>query len=184
MTLEMEGGGRLRLWEEGGRVFFRCERPLSREGLYKVWIRGDSGEMLLGTLVPEGGQLMLCRTLWGAEVRRCGCWPVRSARCEMAFPFQQRRQNGWYWEERPQTLVDAETARLGEWRGMFCYKGEGELFLASPLRRESPVPLSHLFCLAVPGTVWGERCLIWRFDGEGKPVFPNRLGAGEESKSR
>lgn len=172
MEFELEGGGRLRVWEDAGRVFFRCERPVSREGLYKVWIRGDGGEMLLGTLVPEGGRMVLGRAVWPMELRRCGCWPVRGGRCDLAFRFQSRQGDGWCWEEQPSKLVDEETAKMGDWQRMLCHKGKDELFLACPVRKDRPVPLTSLICLAKPGRIRGEHCLIWRFDGCGKPCVP------------
>lgn len=182
--LELEGGGKLRIWEDSGRVFFRCERPLSRDGLYKVWIRGDGGEMLLGTLVPEGESLVLGRAVWPVELRRCGCWPVRGGRCVMAFPFQNRQGDGWRWEDNPQRFVDEETAKLGQWRRMLLYKGKGELYLACPLRKELPVPLTALICLAKPELIRGELCLLWRFDSRGKPSLPTTQGEEEMSRSR
>ena len=182
--MEMTGGGRLRLWEDGGRVCFRCEDELHRDGLYKVWICGDRGEMLLGTMTPESGRLLLCRTVSREELRRCGCWPVRSARCVMAYPFQQRRQgDGWYWEENPRRLVDEETRKLGEWRRMLCRKGEDFSELAWPVKNGESLPLSHLFCLACPQRIRGELCLIWRFDGQGQPCFPQKVSS-ETSRSR
>lgn len=181
-VLEMEGGGRIKMWEEAGKVFFRCERELSRAGLYKVWIGGDGGELLLGTLVPEGGCLRLLRAMWPMELRRSGCWPVRSARCRMTYPFSGGGHDGWRWVERPQEFVDAETAGLGEWCPMLYYKGTDELCLAWPVRRDVPVPLAALFCLARSRFIRGELCLVWRFDAQGRPRIPVR--EEEEGKSR
>lgn len=171
-VMEISGGGRLRLWEEGGRVCFRCECELLRDGLYKVWLRGDGGEMLLGTLTPDGGNLQLCRAVSREELRRHGCWPVRAVRCAMAYPFQQRRQgDGWYWEDDPGRLVDEETRVLGQWRRMLCRKVGNMLELACPVKNSDPLPLSHLFCMAHPIQIQGELCLVWRFDGDGRPIF-------------
>jgi len=172
MGMEMSGGGRLRLWEEGMRVCFRCESPLRTDGLYKVWLRGDGGEFLLGTLTPDGGRLLLCRAVSREELRRCGCWPVRSARCAMAYPFRkQQRGDGWCWEEDPGRLVDEETRNLGDWGQMLCRKCGDFLELAWSAEGGGPLPLSHLFCLARSERIRGETCLVWRFDREGSPVF-------------
>ena len=184
MEFELEGGGHLRMWEDAGRVFFRCERALNREGLYKVWIRGDGGELLLGTLVPEGDRLMLGRAVWPMELRRCGCWPVRGGRCNMVFRFQNQTGDGWRWEQNPQQFVDAETAHMGEWRAMLCYKGKDELWLACPLQKDRPIPLAALFCLAKPQRIRGDLCLVWRFDGRGRPCQPGTEGEERAGRAR
>lgn len=53
----MEGGGTLSLEEEGLRVHLRAVCPDDGRGLYKVWVRGRGGSLLLGTLTPENGRL-------------------------------------------------------------------------------------------------------------------------------
>ena len=173
MELELDAGGRLRFWEDAGRVFFRCERAADGEGIYKVWIRGDGGEMLLGTLAPEGEKLVLGRAIWQMELRRSGCWPVRGGRCCLAVPFGNRAGDGWYWEEDPSRYVDQETAALGEWQRMLvCKRGKGGVQLAIPWHRDKPIPLSALFCLAWTERIWGELCLVWKFDEQGRPCMP------------
>ena len=170
--LEGEGGVSLRFREEGGQVSFRCERPLDRDGIYKVWLRGGGGELLLGTLAPEGELLTLTRVLQLGQLYRCGCWPVRGVCCRLAWSFSERQQRGWQWEEHPECLVDAETARVGEWDRMLLCREERGFSLAFPLKQQRPVPLTALICLAKAGKIGGEVCLVWRFDREGRPVFP------------
>ena len=184
IELELEGGGKLRVWEDAGRVFFRCERSLSGDGIYKVWIWGDGGEMLLGTLVPEGDRLILGRAIWQMELRRSGCWPVRGGRCRLAVPFSTRQPDGWYWEEDPARFVDRETVEIGEWRRMLARKTKEGTKLALPWRREESIPLAALFCLAGVEQIRGECCLVWKFDSAGKPCLhtPNR--AEEQSMAR
>lgn len=184
MELELEGRGKLRLWEDGGRVFFRCERGLSGEGIYKVWIWGDGGEMLLGTLAPEGDKLVLGRAVWQMELRRCGCWPVRGGRCRLAVPFGTRQPDGWYWEDDPARFVDEETAHLGEWRRMLARRTKEGAELAIPWRREESIPLAALFCLARVEQIRGECCLAWKFDSGGKPCLLPAQEAGDQSRAR
>lgn len=174
MELVLEGGGKMRVWEDSGRVFFRCEREVSGEGIYKVWIRGDGGEMLLGTLAPEGNRLVLGRAVWQMELRRSGCWPLRGGKCALAVPFGNRGNDGWYWEDNPARLVDEETACLGEWRRMLARRRNDRVELAIPWRREKPIPLSALFCLAQPEQIRGELCLVWKFDPQGRPCVPGQ----------
>ncbi len=172
MVMELSGGGQMKLWEDGGRIFFSCRCPLYRDGLYKVWVQGDGGEMILGTLTPGDGALLLSRAITVGELRRCGCWPVRSARCGMVYPFRKQTQDEWCWEERPQRLVDDETRELGEWSRMLSRRQGEWLELAWPVGRNGPIPLAHLFCLACVRRIRGEPCLVWRFDAEGRPCLP------------
>jgi len=172
MVMEMEGGGRLKVWEEGERVLFRCEHPLRTDGIYKVWLRGAGGEQLLGTLMPENGMLLLCRVRNRRELRQCGFWPVQGARCARTFAFSNREGDGWYCENAPEELVDEETKKLGQWRPMMCRKGEKGAALACSLRGDVPLPLSHLFCFATPIQIRGEMHLVWYFDRKGRPYLP------------
>ena len=124
------------------------------------------------------------RAVWQMELRRSGCWPVRGGCCRLAVPFGARPTDGWYWEENPVRLVDGETAGRGEWRRMLCRRTADTTELAVPWHREQPLPLSALFCLARTGIVRGEVCLIWKFDGQGRPCLP-AAGDGEgESRAR
>lgn len=171
-SVEGEGGVTVRLREEGGRVSFRCRRAADNRGIYKVWLRGGGGELLLGTLAPEGDGLTLTKTLAIAQLQRCGCWPVRGAVCRLSWMFPAGQQGNWRWEEHPEKLVDAETARVGEWSPMLLHRDEDGIELAVPLSRKHPLSLSALICLARAGKIGGELCLIWRFDRMGHPLFP------------
>lgn len=59
---KMEGGGTLTLEEEGTGSGCGPSAPDDGRGLYKVWVRGRGGSLLLGTLIPERGRLALSRT--------------------------------------------------------------------------------------------------------------------------
>ena len=174
--MEMEGGGYLCQWEEGERVCFRCETPLRKDGIYKVWLRGDGGELLLGTLMPEGEGMILCRAVSRQELRRCGCWPVRSVGCVMTYSFRQQRNraDGWYWEQDPGHLVDEETGKLGTWQPMLCRKEKAGIALAWPVKGDAPIPLVHLFCLAEIRQIRGEMHFLWHFNANGGPCFPEK----------
>ena len=70
-SMEMRGGGTLTFRQEGPRVRLQVRREADGRGLYKAWLRGDGGgACLLGTLIPEGGELQLCRTLSVEELER------------------------------------------------------------------------------------------------------------------
>ena len=66
----MEGGGTLLLREDGPRIRFEAVRPDDGQGLYKAWVLGEEGELLLGTLIPEGDGLRLTRTVSRSALER------------------------------------------------------------------------------------------------------------------
>ena len=172
--MEMRGGGTLEVRPEGLRVRFLARRPEDGRGLYKVWLHGDrGGKLLLGTLVPQGGQLVLTRTLSLGELERAGCWPRLRARCDLAFPFAGgREEGGWICEERPERLLADPVLRAAVPGPMLCRRGAEGFSLAAPFRPERPLPLVPLVCLARPEQWGGRLRLVWDFDRDGTPRPP------------
>ena len=130
----LEGGGTLSLREDGPRVHTEARRQNDGQGLYKVWLRGGGkGRLLLGTLVPEGGELVLSRTLSRRTLEDAGCWPVAGGRAVMAYPFTEESAGEWYWEEEPWKLVSdpvlVQAAR--SWGPLLVQRGREEVRLAA-----------------------------------------------------
>ena len=169
---EMEGGGTLEVRPEGLRVRFQARRPEDGRGLYKVWLHGErGGRLLLGTLAPQGWQLVLTRTLSLGELERAGCWPRPMARCVLAFPFSGG-QGGWVCEERPGRLLADPVLRSAIPGPMLCRRGEDGFSLSAPFRPGCPFPLAPLFCLARAERQGGQLRLVWDFDRDGVPRAP------------
>ena len=177
-SMEMRGGGTLTFRQEGPRVRLQVRREADGRGLYKAWLRGDGGgTCLLGTLIPEGGELQLCRTLSVEELERAGCWPHFRGEAQLAFHFDEGRAGGWRREPEPGRLLRDPVLRR-EIRGPMWYREEREGFsLAARFRTDRPVPLAVLFCLARVEQWEGQRYLVWEFDWEGWPRLP-RDGGG------
>ncbi len=121
----------------------RAARTTAR-GLYKVWLRGGGkGRLLLGTLVPEGGELVLSRTLSRRTLEDAGCWPVAGGRAVMAYPFTEESAGEWYWEEEPWKLVSdpvlVQAAR--SWGPLLVQRGGEEVRLAASFRGGGQFPL-------------------------------------------
>lgn len=172
MELELNGGGRLHVREEGGLVVLDVYRDNDKRGLYKVWLHGRGENMLLGTLVPEGGRLCLRRRVFRQELERKGCWPVSGGECVMAFPFAAP-DGGWRQEERPGRLVAQELKRC--FASQAClYRAREEGFLLAfgfdPCR---PFPIPPLFCLAKVERLEGKTCVVYAFDLHGNPCLPH-----------
>lgn len=139
----LEGGGTLSLREDGPRVHTEARRQNDGQGLYKVWLRGGGkGRLLLGTLVPEGGELVLSRTLSRRTLEDAGCWPVAGGRAVMAYPFTEESAGEWYWEEEPWKLVSdpvlVQAAR--SWGPLLVQRGRGGGAAGRLLPRRRAVP--------------------------------------------
>lgn len=169
-NIPMQGGGTLTVCQEGGRVRLFAVRELDRRGLYKVWVQGKNGaKKLIGTLVPEGRQLCLNRTFSVQELEQSSCWPIAESEAVLAFPFQK---SSWYCEQHPEQLIRDQELKRAFRSPMLCCRQEGSFRLAAPLRTDKPVALEPIVCLACMEQIEGRPHLIWKFDGEGKPIVP------------
>ena len=157
--------------EQGGRVTLHMERRAG-EGLYRGWLRGKTGRMDLGTLLPDGDRLCLRRT-------RLGCWPIMEAGVEMTYSFAQSPPappEGWKWEECPGRLFggDGTLREAAEAAGRCLLRRKEDGFcLAYPWNAKKPFPLVPAFCFGRMERV-GERgaWVVFRFGEKGGPEMP------------
>ena len=84
-----EGKGRLTVRAAEGRVACEAMLPDDGRGLYKAYLSGPQGRFPLGALLPEGGTLVLRRTLSVGELERRGVWPPTGGGVELAYPAQR-----------------------------------------------------------------------------------------------
>lgn len=165
-TFELEGGGQLKIEPDGG--FVRCEatRVNDGQGIYKVWLTGAGGNLLLGTLAPERGMLHLCRRVSRDSLARAGCWPVVGGRSVLAFSFVR---SGWVREAADRRMTDPVLRQSV--RGVSArIRGETDGFrLAVPFDTARPFPLTPVFCFARVEPVEGQLCAVFCFDGQGRP---------------
>lgn len=182
-TIILKGGGRLTLKEEGGQVRLEAERPDDRQGLYKVWLCGTGGRCLLGTLVPEGKRLYLCRRMSRSNLERAGCWPITGGECVMVFSFQQGKSSAqWQPAGDLSGLIKERDLLQAVQKGKLLYKGSKEGFcLAGRFDSNHPFPIPMLFCVAQVGELFGRPHVFFYFDREGMPVLPHKTERhGEE----
>lgn len=184
-SLKMSGGS-LQTWEEGARAVFDCNLSDDGRGLYKAYIKGMGGRFLLGTLMPEGGQLRLRRTVSLDELKKKQLWPPMGAEAELAFPFGQGMQraapqlpSGWRREGDPARLMgDHLLAQAAGRVGGALFLGEEEGFaLALPWDHGAEFPLAALFCFAHVERLGERWYAVFHFNRCGCPVFPNK-GSG------
>ena len=87
-----EGKGRLTVRAAEGRVACEAMLPDDGRGLYKAYLSGPQGRFPLGALLPEGGTLVLRRTLSVGELERRGVWPPTGGGVELAEGALLRRE--------------------------------------------------------------------------------------------
>ena len=161
----LPGGGWLAMRREGPRAMFEAVRPNDQKGLYKVWLRGSSGnKFLLGTLMPQGGKLRLGRTLSVSELEQAGCWPEFQAECVLAFSFSDQQERSWYCEQHPERLFADPLLKKHIPGPMLCRRDRRGFSLAAPFRPDHPFAMPGLFCLARMEKMPSGIRLIWRFD--------------------
>ena len=100
----LEGGGTLRVREEESWIYLEVVRPEDGKGLYKVWCLGESGEFLLGTLVPQGNRLYLERRVTKRTLQEAGAWPLTGGKVVMVYSFTGKTavQEVWHPEAHPE----------------------------------------------------------------------------------
>ena len=168
------------VWEEGQLVRMQASRHDDGRGLYKVWIRGKSGQLLLGTLAPEHDGLRLYRRLSRSQLERSGCWPVTGGETVLAFSFERSQ---WLRETHPDRLVkDVVLRRTLNGKSVLMKRQEGGFCLAVPFEPSRPFLLNPLFCLAEIRRVEGKTHAGFCFNEEGNPLMPhNGRNGGENS---
>ena len=149
-------------------------------GLYRGILCGKNGRLDLGTLLPEGERLRLCRTLTIDHLRRCGCWPITGGRGELRYAFGSKKfPQGW--EERADLsclFADLVLAHSVEKSALYRKETSG-FSLAFPWDPQAPFPLVPAFCFARTENMEGKIWLVFSFRGDGWPVVPPSCQNGE-----
>ena len=146
--------------EQGPRVVIEVQCGDKGDGLYKAYAVGERGTCLLGTLMPEGGNLVLRRTLTTDSLKRQGVWPVRKVECRLCHRFHSDPPVIPWCDE-----VLRRSARMLP-RHTVQRRGDGFVLIA-PFDSRAPFPLIPLFCLS---RVENGR-LFFSFHGDGTPYI-------------
>jgi len=176
--------GAVTVHQEGDRAVCRAIRTADSGGLYKAWLLGAGGKVLLGTLIPEGGALRLRRVMEIASLERQGVWPPVGGEVTLAYPFvpEAPLPPEWRWTDCPQRLLEDPMLSRCLWgvrRALLRRDMEGFL-LAFPWSLHDPFPIPPLFCLARVETLANRRCVVFQFSRQGHPEpLHNFSGEGE-----
>ncbi len=127
--------------EQGKQVVIEVRYKDKGDGLYKAYAIGENGSFLLGTLIPENGNLCLRRTLTVDGLKRYGVWPVKGVECRMTHPFQETVPTIPWVDD----VLRCSARRLP--RHTVRRNGSG-FVLSVPFDPRRPFPLIPLFCLS------------------------------------
>lgn len=156
--------------EQEGRVTFTVTRPADDKGLYKVYAVGPGGKCLLGSLIPEGKQLVLTKTLRRNLLAGQGCWPILRLECCLAYPFTNSNSAPPSAHLFPTDPLLRRSLCRGA-KPCYCKTSNG-FILRYPFRCDAPFPLLPLFCFARVEAVCGEKVVTFTFDSAGHPSLP------------
>lgn len=168
--------GILRCWEQEVRTTcsIRCASP--GPGLYKVYLVGERGSILLGTPMPEGNCLTLSRTLTHPAMKNCGAFPPLYGELTLASDgILLKAPKGWFiprMEGAPELAEPLNRSFRGLpqlWR-----REEPDGFsLAVPWRPGQEIPVPALICFARMQELDGRCCILFGFDANGTPRIPS-----------
>ncbi len=181
-SFQLRGGGRLTVQADGPLVCMEVHKDNDARGLYKAWICGQGGKMLLGTLCPDEHGLKLVRRISRRQLERSGCWPVTGGECVLSFSFAEKRTALWRREEHPERLLkDVVLRQELQGKHLLLLQQEQYFCLAAPFDSTRPFPVTSLFCLAKIGRLDGRYHVLFRFDRDGNPLVPHNTGASGEN---
>lgn len=160
--------GKITLEPAGSRVEICSSMPAPGDGLYRVVLIGERGEMPLGVMEPDGAALKLRRRPYRRDVASLG--KILRGEARRSFTFAAARS--WRRTERPAELFESRWLREGLkncgpalWR-----REQGMLRLALSYDPKAAFPLEKLFCLARVERIDGKRWVVYTFDREEQPV--------------
>lgn len=169
----LDGGGQLTIRDEGLRLRIRATAALPQIGLYKVWIYGRGEPVLLGTMTPEGKQLVVERVFTRQTLRQQHCEPIQGGWVQLFHKFAKQQpfqtMRGW------QGICQDRLIQQGleqHWKCLLEKREGNIIWVAAPFSPQREIPLLPLICLAQVKQMGQQRYLIWKF-AEGKPVLPD-----------
>ena len=156
VCLEKRRVGTLAVTPSGTDTVFRVRCTGLPAGLYRLYVCGDGGELLLG--VTEDGCLhrrfSAAMTTPLGTVTRCRAQPAAAPQWRPPSP-----PDSLPWHVPAGTLLRRE---------------DGVTHLAVPWPPDTPFPLTELFCFASVGRWEEKRYVFFVFSGGWTPVMPGK----------
>lgn len=167
--------GILRCWDQEVRTVFSVRCACPRADLYKIYLSGDGGSLLLGTPMPEGSFLTLSRTLTHQALRQAGAFPpLRGELTPASSGGPVLIPAGWR-TPAPNDLDCLEPVLKESFQALsllWIRDLPGGFSLAVPWRCGQAVPVTPLICFADMKNLEGCCCLLFEFGADGAPQIP------------
>lgn len=148
--------GILRVTAEGQDTCFEVRCP-PMPGLYRAYVQGERGRLLLGVMEGEGLRRRFSPTLTSPIGR------ILSGRMEESVLCQADD-----WTSAPEDWLAQYPPFPPE--TLFCRRGR-RYYLAIPYAEEKPFPLEKYFCFARVRTMDGRLRAVFIFDRDGNPLI-------------
>lgn len=172
-----DGGAVAEIDETDAMIHITLSMKNDGKGLYKGKLSGAGGTILIGTLSPEGEQLVLRRAFSREKLLLWGCYPVLRGEVFLSYPFKNEKhsQDGWRWcEEIAPLFHDPVLARSARSLSGGYYKNMPDGWhLAVPFSGGREMPLMPIFCFAQLCQVQQRTCVMWQFDAQANPIMPS-----------
>lgn len=142
----------------------RCRLP--EDGLWCAWAVGEAGELRLGVLEPENGQMSIRRRFSRRMTEPLG----RLLRGEVRPAVEDGRS--WEAVQEPERLFRTPWLRrqLRGMEGVLTQNIEEGRRLALPYDPQKPYPLAPMFCLSRIRRLGAGKYVIYTFDRREWPV--------------
>lgn len=167
--------GILRCWDQEVRTVFSVRCACPRSGMYKIYLSGEGGSILLGTPMPEGSFLTLTRTLTHQVLQQAGVLPpLRGELTPVSSGGPVLIPAGWR-TPAPEELDRLEPMlrqTFQEMTVLWTRDLPDGFALAVPWRSGQAVPATQLICFAVMKNLEGRCCLLFEFGANGMPRIP------------
>lgn len=161
--------------EQNGKVTVVVSRSNDGTGLFRAYAVGSGGGRLpLGTLAPQGGALILRRTLSVDALRQRGCYPIATVETALVHSFSPAPPLPG-WSDPPQRLPwpdDLLAAAYAAAQKPRYRPTSNGFSLAFPCRENGPFPMLPIFCFARHVCLFGQSLWLFSFDNAGAPQFP------------
>ena len=179
-------GGSVTVRQEGECALCRAMRTSDIGGLYKAWLLGPNGErVLLGTLIPEGGALLLRRSIPVARLRQQCVWPPAGGEIVMAYSFTEpSAPAGWSVEKDPARKMGDPVLEqaAGQLHSPLTREDTQGFSLAILYSEKTPFPMAPAFCFARLERLNGQMYAVFHFSQAGFPNFRIEDGPAGDSK--
>lgn len=188
MEWSFEGSkGAVTVRQEGRCAICQAISRTGEAALFKAYLSGAEGRVLLGTLIPEGGALRLRRSIEVAQLKRQGAWPPTGAEILEAYSFvPESPPAGWSLCREPGKLMTEPFLReeAGKLGSVLVRRDEEGFLLAAPWGKGKAFPLPPLFCLSRPERLEGKWYILFRFSQRGRPELLHNFSGEGENRGR